>query len=65
MLNDKNLNIEQQDLVVVCICDGYDNIKESFKRYATKMGFFDENLLKSKGFMKYDERGGKWTMKTM
>ena len=50
--------------MVVCVCDGFDKIPKSFKKYATDKGFFDEDLLKEKGFMKKD-RDGKWSMKTM
>jgi hypothetical protein len=38
-------------LIVVCICDGFENIPESFKKFATANAFFDEELLKEKGFM--------------
>ena len=51
-------------MVVVCVCDGYDKIPASFKKYAKDKGFFDEEILKAKGFMK-QERNGSWTMKTM
>jgi hypothetical protein len=57
-------------MIVVCVCDGFDKIPKSFKKYATEKGFFDENLLREKGFMKptrdKDEKGEEiWTMKTM
>ena len=64
MYMDEDLNLRQQDMVVVCVCDGFDKIPQSFRKYATRLGFLDEELLKQKDFMKQD-RDGKWTMKTM
>jgi chitin synthase len=50
---------------VVCVCDGFDKIPESFKKYATEKGFFDEKILQDEGFMEKDKRDDKWRMKTM
>lgn len=64
MYKDPDLKMRQQDLIVVCVCDGFDRIPESFKKFATDSKFFDEQLLRDKGFMT-EERDGKWRMKTM
>jgi len=50
--------------VVVCVCDGFDKISDSFKKFATQNKFFDINILKKKGFMEKD-RDNNWKMKTM
>ena len=36
MYMDPNVNLRQQDFVVVLVCDGYERIPESFKKYATE-----------------------------
>lgn len=64
MYKDPTLKMRQQDLIVVCVCDGFDRITDSFKKFATDSKFFDENLLREKGFM-VEDRDGKWRMKTM
>ena len=64
MSMDPDIQMKQQDLIVVCVCDGYDNIPESFKQYATENQFLDIEMLKEKGYM-YEDRDGKWKMKTM
>jgi len=64
MWKDPDIKMRQHDLVVVLVCDGFDKIPESFKKYATDNSFFDVDVLKEKGFMK-EEREGQWTMKTM
>ena len=64
MFKDPDVKMRQHDLVVVCVCDGFDKIPESFKKYATDNQFLDVDVLKQKGFMK-EEREGQWTMKTM
>jgi len=51
-------------MVVVLVCDGFEKIPESFKKYATKNQFFDEEILREKGFMQQN-RDGSWQMKTM
>jgi len=48
---DPSIKLRQQDLIVVLVCDGYDKIPESFKKYATENQFFDIEVLKQKGFM--------------
>lgn len=35
MYKDPDIKMRQHDLVVVCVCDGYDKIPESFKKFAT------------------------------
>jgi len=64
MYKDPDIKMRQHDLVVVLVCDGFDNIPESFRKYATDHQFFDIDVLKEKGFMK-EEREGQWKMKTM
>lgn len=59
---DKNLNFCKEDLVVFCICDGYEKIPASFKKLATDKGFYDENILIEKGFLKKN-RDGSYKMK--
>ena len=49
---------------MVCVCDGFDKVPESFKKYATDHKFFDINILKEKGFMQKG-RDGTWRMKAM
>jgi len=51
LYQDPRVNMRQNDMVVVCVCDGFDKIPESFKKYATEKKFLDIELLKQKGFM--------------
>jgi len=44
---DPDVKLQQQDMVVCCVCDGYEQIKQGFKDYAAKYGFFDLDKLKS------------------
>ena len=46
MYQDPKVNIRQNEVVVVCVCDGFDKIPESFKKYATEKKFLDIELLK-------------------
>ena len=39
--NDTELNFKKDDLVVFLICDGYDSIPDSFKKYAKEKEFFN------------------------
>ena len=64
MYMDPDVQMQQQDMVVCVICDGFEQIKQGFKDYATEHKFFDIEKLKSRGFMEED-RDGKWKMKTM
>ena len=50
-------------MIVVCICDGFERIPDSFKKYATEHRFLDVEQLITKGFMQQEE--GEWKMKTM
>lgn len=61
---DPDLKFKKQDFVVFLICDGYDRIPESFKKYATEKQFFDANVMESAGFMIRD-KSGKLKMKEM
>ena len=38
-------------MVVVLVCDGYEKISESFKKYATDLNLLNVEVLKEKGFM--------------
>jgi len=69
MYMDQDLRMRQQDFVVCVVCDGYDGIPASFKKFARKNKIFDERILQERGFMEReymgDDRLGKWKMKTM
>ena len=41
-----NPEFKKEDFLIFVICDGYDNIKESFLKYATEKEFFDIEALK-------------------
>ena len=41
MYMDEEIQMRQRDLVVVLVCDGYEKIPESFRKYAEKHKFFD------------------------
>jgi hypothetical protein len=56
--------MRKPDMIVVCVCDGFDKIPESFRKYATKKQFLDVDILLQKGFMTQD-RDGELKMKTM
>lgn len=51
MYMDETLKLRRSDFIVVCVCDGFDKIPEEFINYATKLKFFDIDILKNKGFM--------------
>lgn len=59
MYSDKKIAMRQQDIVVVCVCDGFDKIPQSFKDYATKHKFLNVDYLQDNGYMKKD-RDGVW-----
>lgn len=61
---DASLEYKKEDFVVFVICDGFDRIPESFKKFATEKNFFDLEVLKEKGYMTTD-REGKLKMKDM
>lgn len=62
--SDKELNFKKEDFVVFLICDGYNAIPESFRKYATEKNFLDLEVLQQKGFMDKD-REGRLKMKDM
>lgn len=64
MRNDTNLDFKKDDMVVFLICDGYERITESFKKYAKEKGFFDAETLQDRQFLEQD-RDKKWKMKDM
>ena len=45
MYSDKKIGMRQQDIVVVCVCDGFDKIPQSIKDYATKHKFLNMDYL--------------------
>ena len=61
---DKGIDFKKEDFIVFLICDGYDRIPASFKKFATEKSFFDLDVLEQKGFMEKD-RDGKIKMKDM
>jgi hypothetical protein len=61
---DENLDFKKEDFIVFVICDGYNAIPESFKKFATEKQFYDEDVLIQKGFMVKD-KSGKCKMKEM
>ena len=65
MYLDPEIRMRQKDMVVVCICDGFERIPDSFKEFATANKFLNVELLKQKGFMYEDKQDGKWKMKSM
>lgn len=64
MYLDPTINFRQQDMIVILVCDGYENIKEDWKKFARQKKFFDEEILLKMGFMEKD-RDDKNKMKTM
>ena len=59
MYMDSTLKMRQKDMIVFLVCDGFEKIPESFKKYAVKNQFFDIEVLKQKGFMQ-ENRDGNW-----
>jgi hypothetical protein len=45
------MDFKKHDFLVFLIADGYGGLTGNFKKYATDMGFYDEELLREKGFM--------------
>jgi len=48
---DPKLEFTKHDLCIFLVCDGYQAIPESFKKLGTEKGFFNEDILRRKGFM--------------
>jgi len=61
---DPKTNFTKDDFLVVVVVDGYENLKEPFKKVAREKGFLDEEVLFQKGFMNTD-RDGNYKMKQM
>jgi len=55
--NDPYCKFSKDDMLVMCIADGYDRIPESFKKYAREKKFLDESILIEKGFMELTQEG--------
>jgi Chitin synthase len=49
--NDESLDFKKDDFIVFLICDGYDRIPDSFKKYATEKNFFSFETLRDKNFL--------------
>ena len=64
MYMDETLQLRRSDLIVVCVCDGFERVTPDFIEYATRLQFFDIDILKNNDFMEQN-REGKWVMKTM
>lgn len=62
--NDESLDFKKDDFIVFLICDGYDRIPDSFKKYATEKNFFSFETLRDKNFL-FQDREKKWKMKDM
>lgn len=62
--NDPTMNFKKDDMFVFLICDGFERIPDSFKKYATEKGFFDIDTLIEKKFV-VEDRDKKWKMKNM
>ena len=52
MYMDDEVALRQEDIMVVVVCDGYDQVPKSFRDYITKHQLFDEQILRERGFMK-------------
>lgn len=63
MRKNETIEFEKDDFLVFIICDGFDEIPESFKKHAASKGFYDESKLAP--FMKKDMITGKMEMKDM
>ena len=48
---DPDLKFKKEDFIVFLVCDGYERIPESFKKYASSNNFFELDTLVEKGFM--------------
>ena len=42
MFMDPDLKLRQQEFIVVLVCDGYERVEKSWKKYAKEHRFFDE-----------------------
>ena len=42
MRQDPRLSFGEEEMYVVLLCDGHDKIPQSFKKYASDRGFYDE-----------------------
>ena len=61
---DKIHKFTKDDFLVVVICDGYERLPESLKKFAREKKFLDEEVLFQKGFMDQD-RDGNFKMRNM
>lgn len=61
---DRNNGLTKDDFLVCIVCDGYDAMPESFKKFAREKKFLDETVLIEKGFAVRD-RDGKVRMRPL
>ena len=60
---EKSKKLRKDDFCVTIICDGYDKIPESFKKFARDKGFLDEEELVTREYMTKEEKGDDVTYK--
>ena len=58
-------NLQKDDFLICIVCDGYDKIPDSFKKFARDKGFLDEDTLVDQGFMDKDEKTGNYKFKNL
>ena len=61
-MRDPDVEFSASDMVIVVVCDGFEQITEEFKKYALKYKLMDQRVLEKKGFYVHDNRSGKWKM---
>jgi hypothetical protein len=61
----ERFELVKDDFLVFIICDGYDRIPDSFKKFAREKGFLDEDTLVTKGFMNKDEKTGNYKFRNL
>ena len=61
---DEKTKFKKDDFLVVVVCDGYERIPNSFKKFARQKNLLNEELLLKEGFMTKDTNGN-FQMKSM
>ena len=46
LCRDPSLDFQEQDILVVLVCDGFDKVSKTFKELSTQKKFYDENQMK-------------------
>lgn len=54
---DTNNDFTKDDFLVFIVCDGYDKMPESFKQFARKKHFLDEDVMIDRGYAERDKHG--------